>query len=477
MNDIQARAFITLILLTGLASIIVSSFAISRSETVEAPLRDDELKLMNRKLGDSIRRREKLLKDSLTTSKEAQKLLERIQEFRSSLHDRKPTIQQTPASSTRPRFATAYVVGGVDPDRPAYRGYIYDILVSTYIQRKDGSKADTYVFFQLSFSSQWDSLPEEDVALLNKLGIKYEIIPKDSDESFSRITLNKFRILNLTQYERVLFLDGDVMARRSLDYLFELSVQGLLKPNVVITGRYEPANAGFFIVAPKPGAYKRLRQIVTETAERGRNLPYPHFDPVVGWGHAIEEPDYYSNIRDEKGYLWDFHCKLQPSSPFCQVSHCYPGAFADQGLLYHWVKYEEKSVSIIGKRSIEDWGVAESGNLELQSQRSLSKTLSPYSRQFDCWKGTLRRAACEPPFSDFVHFTGRGKPWLHEIPANLSLDTANETASNYWYFALTEVNHQFKLGLNLSSWEGMEKPLLGLYPKSTETLHIGKTAE
>jgi alpha-N-acetylglucosamine transferase len=54
--------------------------------------------------------------------------------------------------------------------------------------------------------------------------------------------LDKFRILGMTEYRRVLFLDGDVVPLVNLDYLFELSdpahttTPTILMENLVVAG-------------------------------------------------------------------------------------------------------------------------------------------------------------------------------------------------------------------------------------------------
>jgi alpha-N-acetylglucosamine transferase len=52
--------------------------------------------------------------------------------------------------------------------------------------------------------------------------------------------LDEFLLLYLIEYDRVLFMDGDVMARGSLDYLYYLSMNGTLPENVVVAGITEP---------------------------------------------------------------------------------------------------------------------------------------------------------------------------------------------------------------------------------------------
>ena len=55
-----------------------------------------------------------------------------------------------------------------------------------------------------------------------------------------------------------------VMVRGSMDYLFHLSLLGVLKENVVFAGSKEPANGGTFMVAPKEGSWDRVLDIIHE---------------------------------------------------------------------------------------------------------------------------------------------------------------------------------------------------------------------
>ena len=119
--------------------------------------------------------------------------------------------QQVPSGSTTTsaEYAYAYVIGGCSPENPAYVYYFYDIMINTYLQRQEGSQADVVILVQMSFASTHSELREEDMRLLNAMNIKVQYIPKAADESFYRIMLDKFLTLGLTQYKRVLFLDGD----------------------------------------------------------------------------------------------------------------------------------------------------------------------------------------------------------------------------------------------------------------------------
>ena len=234
-------------------------------------------------------------------------------------------------------YAYAYVIGGCDPYNPSYRGFLYNVLVSTRLLRDQGSMNDVVIFAQLSYNySDGTTLPDVDVKALRGLNIQIYYIPPSPYESFYETVMNKFRVLQLTQYRRVILMDGDVMPVSNLDYLFELSDDNAygpgnstLKQNLIVAGPWEPANAGFFMLAPEEGDYEHICQIIARREERVKRLSDTLFDEHEGWGHIIEAPDEWVS-RKNRGMNWTFHF-----------------AFSDQGLLYHWTKYVKKSVSIV----------------------------------------------------------------------------------------------------------------------------------
>jgi len=189
-------------------------------------------------------------------------------------------------------YAYAFVIGGCDPNKPAYRNYIYDILIAADILRQRGSRADVVAFFQMSYHSNYTKLPDYDTRLLKAMKVRILYIPVSRDESFYRCMLDKFRTLSLTQYRRVLFLDGDVIPLVNLDYLFKLSDElsdkpTVLKENMVLAGTQEPSNGGFFMLTPNADALKQINVIIQDREERARSSTNS-FDPVQGWGHVID---------------------------------------------------------------------------------------------------------------------------------------------------------------------------------------------
>ena len=166
------------------------------------------------------------------------------------------------------------------------------------------------------------------------------------------------------------------MVRGSMDYLFHLSIEGILKENVVFAGSTEPANGGTFMVAPKEGSWDRVLDIIHEKEERGAALPYPHFNETIGWGHVIEGEDRIQLLSERMQTNWNFY-----------------GGFADQGLLFHWAKYEEKSVSIVFRNKIQNWSANENGDVHVEREIPfdfiLQGSSKPVLRDL-CWQNMMK---------------------------------------------------------------------------------------
>jgi len=356
--------------------------------------------------------------------------------------------QQTAAAAnvTNSPYAYSFVIGGVNPDKPAYKGFLYNILVSTRILRQLGSTADVVAFFQLSHSyRKRDTLPSADIRALEAMGIKIYYIERSEHESFYETVLNKFRILQLTQYRRVLLMDGDVMPVANLDYLFHLSDDNkfgpgnsTLRENVVVSGPWEPSNAGFFMLTPHKRDYEIILDIIQkrlETAEADGVL----FDEVKGWGHVIEEGDEWV-ARRETGRNWTFHF-----------------AFSDQGLLYHWTKYVQRSVSIVYKGKVENWSPNADGTKAVK-ERVLERPFLEYSKPLLRTESTCSKFMC-----DYFHFSGIQKPWLGQPPKKMN-DANKLTRSIYiWWYFLRLVDYELGMNLDFDDWTPGQRPSLGLY--------------
>ena len=300
----------------------------------------------------------------------------------------KAAPQEVKTALPRRKWAYAFLVAGCNSQSLEYRGFIYNAVVAASKLRKGGSKADIVVMVQMSSLTDEKLLPQEDLHLLDSMDIKVHYLPKflsKDSETFYAVVMEKFRVLELLEYSRVLFLDGDIMPWCSLDYMFEMSEpvdskKALLQENVVISWKREPSNAGFFILRPGAGQFGKIQQVIAEKERKALEMKYPQWDEVQGWGHEIEPWEHWRDGNGKTGVLWNWHA-----------------AFADQGLLYYWTKYVKKSVSFIIKNQVDNWGVSENGTLRLEN------TLVNAIRNQSCH----HRGHAMVPYVDFKHFTGK----------------------------------------------------------------------
>lgn len=316
--------------------------------------------------------------------------------FTSDINTSEAAYNQGPVSPVR-KWAYAFLIGGCSESKQEYRGFLYNVVVAAQRLKTLGSKADVVLMVQMSTFTNETKLPETDLAILDSMGVRVHYLPKMAapvHEVFYGLVQEKFRILELTEYSRVLFLDGDIMPFCNLDYLFDLSepgngTAGMLKENVVLSWKNEAANAGFFILKPDKEDFQRLINVIRTKEEKALELPFPHWDEVEGWGHRIEPPDFWRSEGGTTGKNWTWHA-----------------VFADQGLLYFWTKYVKQSVSLIIGNEVENWGNRDGkAYLETTMVRDpLTKyTCVPPDSPILQRGGKGMRSS---PYRDFIHFTG-----------------------------------------------------------------------
>jgi alpha-N-acetylglucosamine transferase len=345
------------------------------------------------------------------------------------------------------KWAYAYLMAGVDTAHPSYLGIFYNVLVSAQILRdnnnnnnSNSSTADIVVMVQMSANSTSHRLipREEELLTLSQVRIYYlDSIPPQ--QSFYTMQMEKFRILEMTEYERVLYLDGDVMPYCSMDYLFELSTKvqpnesgaaptPLLKENVILAWRIEPAHGGAFLLAPRKGDFEKLQDIVHR---QERQILSGHgFSKKEGWGHVITPPDAWHSTSGREGLNatdWDWH-----------------GDFADQGLLYFWTKYYKRNVSIVIGKDVENWSGNHSELLHgpLNSYGCVPKE---YTKPYKYASSGFSKMV---PYRDFKHFTGQAKPWVTSGGVNMTNTHRFEdvqTAQEYWFYLFRKIQRRFQL--------------------------------
>ena len=280
------------------------------------------------------------------------------------------------------RYAYNFVLGGIHEKELAYRGFLYNILISVKVLRRLGSEADFWVWAQLSANSTLDDLPEDDMRLFDALGINVVKMEKPSYASFSSLMYDKFRALQKTEYKRIMYLDGDVLPLVNLDYYFHLSdpdeksVPTILQPNLNIATKRAPCNGGMFMMEPAVGAWEQLADVVNKHREEVLELPYPHFDFDRGWGHDFKEIGDYWESYNKNGTDWHFY-----------------GSHADQGLWFYYAKYVRMNVSILIATKMQTWTRGKNGTTLPIKVNEVQNVLEKYSSEPLCSPISLRRSS------------------------------------------------------------------------------------
>jgi Alpha-N-acetylglucosamine transferase len=369
-----------------------------------------------------------------------------------------PVLTQTMnGTKTRRSYAYAFVIGGIHEDRPAYKGFLWTILISVHILQKLGTVADFCVFVRLSPDSNMTDLPREERRVLTEMRIKIILQPKPRAESFAQLVYDKFLTLNMTDYKRVMFLDADMIPMTNLDYYFFLSdpeyekLPTELKPNFIMATQGEPCNTGMFIVEPSRVAFEQYKSVVKRQHEKARTLPYPYFDFMEGWGHNFRKHGDYWESLHRKSSTWKFH-----------ASH------SDQGLMFYFAKYIRHNVSIAIGEKIQNWKTGNDSLPEMESEKK--GVLAMYQGeilryQWSCDKPKEEARIfevqhfwwrCMPPYDSTAHFMGFDKkPWRHSyVASEYTTYSFRQTGARYlWFKELTEVNEKYKMGLDMDHWD------------------------
>jgi hypothetical protein len=339
------------------------------------------------------------------------------------------------------KWAYIYLLEECDPDNPkSYLPFLYHILVSAKILQLHQSKADVVVLVEMKQPGA--ILPSHDTSALAgmKIGIRY--LP-----SLPHPALKKLYVLTMLDYSRVLYLEGMPMC--NLDYMFELSeprqrVAPKLKPNVILSWHRTPSWDAFFLLAPQPGDFEKLLEIVDQqqgqALSQGRGPNY--FDAVQGWGHVIETEtelrifEKVTSAGDGIGLFWTWE-----------------GADSTSGLLLYWTRYYQHNVSIIVQNQVEQWGPGDKNN-HTEDDVLLSSTCLPEGHEYTGhYAENCPQAAGRVPYRDFMYFGEQEwrvhyhspKPWETAPPKPVSSKEDCKSAVEYWYFILGRVEKDLNM--------------------------------
>ena len=390
---------------------------------------------------------------------------------------------QSPETKRDPKFAYAFLLGGlpspsdgttgpalgnentIPPPKNAYKGLVYNILVSIQILKDAGSKADFVLLVHMASSSHTATLPEDVTRWFSELGVHIKYLPPTPSwvNEFSTIAMEKFRILDFVEYDRVLFLEADVMPYCNLDYLFELSMgtgTPTLQPNLILSIDNTPASSTFFMLQPGVGHFQSFLDILAKWPQ-GWNSFYQS----KGWGMsmtgtqtAMSSSSDAATAEDEittedlAGSGWR---SLNGQSG---DSWSFEGAESDQGLLLHWSKFVVGNVSIVIGDQMETYVkgklVQTLRDNPLQSHSCLGKIEKESQGIGKQWfpnKGLQAQVSPKgvAPYKDFAQWRyNPNRPWHYpKAPPQANSTKYVKTARKFWFHILRQLDLNLKMGL------------------------------
>jgi hypothetical protein len=398
-----------------------------------------------------------------------------------------PATKTMDASRPPSPYAYAFLLAGCDAKHPeSYRPLLSSIYVAIHLLRQYGSTQDAIVYVMMMTTTTSENaaakttnstkptiatLSADELRVLAELNATVRQIPSVSKPTFHRVMLQKFRVLGLTQYQRVLFLDSDVMPLVNLDLFFELSdpavtPRPVLKENLIFLDYVSPANGGAFMLSPRPGDLEFVNDMIKE-AQLLRNKGMEGKEP---WRQF--PPDTWDAF-DRSGSQYDFHA----------VS-------GDQGLLWSWVRHYKRQFShVVKDGAIKNYVPSDDGE-GVRLESVLDDPFAPdrgpvWPVETAVWgtlEDALRYRAAHPrlpgrtkphdahmgAFGTLFHFllAGGGKPWYREgcqdrwdaqrMPAHDTSEHA-EKARRFWCQTYHEITVLHNLSIAASDLHSLSK--------------------
>jgi hypothetical protein len=389
------------------------------------------------------------------------------------------------------RYAYVTLIHGID-ETFAYRGYLYNCIVMKKSLDTLGSKMDFIAMIgflyenQLSRKNNKTDIIKQDLALLSYYKIKIFYLSRlhtkislqsyfqrhssssssSSSKSsastsksqslslqhfdsllskfspFQKVTFLEMALLkispwNFIQYEKIQYLDCDVLPYANMDCLFSLT------RNSFNTGTASPVNSGWFLAITNASDYYHLHDLtVLRYLKKG-------WDEITGWGMKLPSDLYY---RDQNRVVkkWEFN-----------------GASLDQGLITHYFVLNEGRIQLYDvntllvyekhyqKRIILlDYGKKKSiasGKMKEVNKESEEESKNMISR---VCSGSSMSKPYKSSMEMFYHFTGRNKPWLQ------NLEKPKDKGIKLW----VSIFNSLQLSVNSTTLQGsLLKPPLGFF--------------
>eukprot|EP01035_Chromulina_nebulosa_P018634 gene18634-24370_t len=270
-------------------------------------------------------------------------------------------------------------MSGID-DSFKYRGFLYNIIIMRSSLISLGSSADFIVMIGFASTITDFTFFDNDRDLLQSHGVIIYHLPRLIDSShrlgFAEMALLKISPFSFTQYQKVQYMDGDVMPLRNMDCLFQLNY------NSFTVGAASPLNSGWFLAVPNATDFEYMKDKSIWRLERD-------WDSVNGWAEPFPQDKLYYRGNRKVVDKWEYN-----------------GADMDQGLFTHYFLFHR------GKALLMD--------TETRKAKVFDEGLFVESYKEYPFSKVLRSCDGLEPTTFFAHFTGRSKPWVNEKDRKIS---------------------------------------------------------
>ena len=110
-------------------------------------------------------------------------------------------------------------------------------------------------------------------------------LPNQADTSYWKDTLFKLTVFSLTQFEKIIFLDSDMIVLKNLDHLFEAPSCSAVAAGAVLHSDWKKPNSGLMVIRPSLEDYKSLIGCISKAYQRRKeqNLPFGDQDVLDEW--------------------------------------------------------------------------------------------------------------------------------------------------------------------------------------------------
>ena len=223
-------------------------------------------------------------------------------------------IQWTPESQpVHTRFAYASLLAY--PSSAEHRDYFVSFLVAVESIRETGSKQDVVALVYGQLSTEEERILQNEKIKYIRVGPVGANLPQNYeafDQKSAAIYRAKLRVLQLIDYEAVLFFDSDVIFHKNCDHLFENKHQ--------FVGRYgnnSPFNAGVFLVRPSWQAFVDLIDVSSSkgfSLERG----WLNYGPIPDWREGsrgeLTDWSFYGSTVEQGLFYYYYFCFIKDGS-------------------------------------------------------------------------------------------------------------------------------------------------------------------